>query len=122
MAGIWKDRAKEVRKAAAQTLYKFGDKPTVHSAYRTLVDDEDDEVRVLAALRWARVGSSEALPHLVKHLESRFRWDRQQALAELVKRTADDFGFSAHGTPDTRRNREAIQKFRDWADRQPAAK
>ena len=102
-------------------LYKFGDRPLVHQNYRELADDDDDFVRVLAALRWARVGSHEALDPLVDHLESRNSWDREKALAELEKRTGDDFGFDPDSRPDSRRNREAVDKFRDWLDEHPKA-
>jgi len=120
--GIWDDKARDVRKAAAQYLYKFGDKPAVHAGYRTLIDDDDDFIRVLAALRWARVGSHEALKELVEHLESANSWDRENALAELEKRTGDDFGFKPRSRPTLRRNREAIARFDEWLEDHPDAK
>jgi len=120
--GIWDDEARAVRKAAAQMLYKFGDKPAVHETYRQLVRDEDEFIRILAALRWARVGSHEALERLIEHLGSTNSWDREKALAELEKRTQDSFGFNTRLGPTTRTNRDAIQKFRDWLDEHPQAK
>lgn len=119
---VWKDKDREVRKAAAKMMYKFGDRPEVHEAYRTLVEDQDEFVSVLATLRWARVGSTEVMPRLVKLLDSKVRWDRQQALAALMERTQDGFGFVAADKPDTPRNREAIIRFKDWLVAHPEAK
>ena len=120
--GIWEDETRDVRKAAAQMLYKFGDKPAVHEAYRELVDDDDEFIRLLAALRWARVGSHQALQELVGHLESSNSWDREKALGELEKRTGDDFGYAPKSRPTLRRNREAIAKFSQWLEDHPDEK
>jgi transglutaminase-like putative cysteine protease/HEAT repeat protein len=119
---IWEDDSREVRKAAAQMLYKFGDETGVHDAYRRLVDDEDEFVRVLAVLRWARVGSHQALEELVDLLQSDNPWDREKAVEELVERTGDDFGFNRSAGPDSPRNREAIEAFRTWVEDHPDAK
>jgi HEAT repeat protein len=116
---IWKDPAREVRKTAAQLLYKLGDKPAVHRNYRELARDDDEFIRVLAALRWARVGSHEALECLVEHLSSDNSWDREHALAELEERTGDSFGYNYRSKPTSRRNREAISKFEEWFDEHP---
>ena len=119
---VWLDKDREVRKAAANMLYKFGDKPKVHEAYRAMARDDDDFVRILAALRWSRIGSHRALEHLAGHLESKLAWDRRKALAVLVERTKDTFGFNAGEKPTTRDNREAIERFNAWLDDHPEAK
>ena len=119
---LGRDDSREVRKALAQMLYKLGDQPEVHKAYRELVDDDDDFIRILSALRWARVGSHTALERLVGHLDSKVRWDRERAMEALIKRTSDDFNYQPRSTPDSRRNQKAIQQFNDWLTQHPEAK
>ncbi|UCD27673.1 MAG: HEAT repeat domain-containing protein [Planctomycetota bacterium] len=112
----WEDPELEVRKKVALVLYKFGDKDAVHKGYRRLVDDPDETVRVFAALRWARTGSKEALTEVVGCLQSPVRWDREKALAELVKHTRDDFGYNPRLTVNNPKNVEAVRKFDDWIE------
>lgn len=116
---IGNDPAKRVRVIAAQMLYKFGDKPDVHKAYRQLVEDEDDLVRVMAALRWSRTGSKEGVGVVVDLLESNVRWDREHALTELKKYQQDTFRYDPHKTPKDQANINAVKKWRDWLQRQP---
>lgn len=119
---IWRDPELDVRESAAQALYRFGDRPGVHEIYRALVNDESDHVRIVAALRWSRVGSRRALEVLVGHLESPVRWDRRRALEELVIRTGDSFGFDPDARGRSVENEQAIQAFYDWLDRNPDAR
>jgi len=113
---IWKDRSKDVRKAAAHMLYKFGDKPKVHKNYKYLANDTDDFIAIVAAMRWSRLGAKKAFEHLVGYLESSVRWDRTKALEALVEHSGDDFGFNPRFSPHTRNNQDAISKFEDWLD------
>lgn len=122
LGDIWKDPSRQVRKQVALMMHKLGDLPKVHEAYAWLVDDEDDYIRVAAALRWARLGSHVALEYLVKHLESDNAWDREQALAELKKRTGGDFGFNPKLGKTSRENTAAVEKFREWLEAHPEAK
>lgn len=115
---IWSDRSRPVRVMAAQMLYKFGDKPGVHEEYRRLVTDNDDYVRVLAALRWSRIGTKEALGVLMDYLESDLDWDRRKAFDVLKKLSGDGFGYIPAAKAS--RNRVAIGKFKDWLAKQPA--
>ncbi len=117
LSQIAKDPGRAVRKAAAQMLYKFGDKPTVHENYRQLVKDPDDFVRVFAALRWARTGTQEVLPYLVQALGSRTRWDREKAFEELRKRAGQDFGYDPKAKPDSAASRKAIEAWRVWSEK-----
>ncbi|MHC4445370.1 MAG: transglutaminase domain-containing protein [Planctomycetota bacterium] len=116
LADIGDDPEFEVRKKAAHMLYKFGDKPAVHKAYRRLTNDPDDYIRIVAALRWSRVGTPEALSELAGHLTSKVRWDRERALAELIKHTRDDFGFNPRSSVNSDKNVEAVRKFEEWID------
>ncbi len=119
--GIWNDQAREVRKVAAQSLYKFGDKPVIHKAYRMLVNDPDEFIRVFAALRWARIGTRDAEPFLVDLLESQVRWDREHALRELARRSGNEFGFDPAVDSQRKSNREALTRWREWLARPEAA-
>jgi len=114
---LWDDPDDEVRKKLAHRLYKFGDKPEVHSAYRRLVNDQDDFIRVVAALRWARTGKKEALEELFTYLKSPVQWDRRRAMEELVKHTRDDFGFNPKLTVNNEKNVEARSKFEEWIEK-----
>ncbi len=118
--GIWNDTARDVRKMAAQTFYRFGDKPKVHEAYRSLSRDDDEFIRIQAALRWSRTGSKEATELVVDLLESEVRWDREQALNELSKRAGDRFAFDVKAEPGSKRNEEALAKWKAWLKRAPA--
>lgn len=114
--------SREVRKAVALTLSKFGDRPEVHEAYRELARDRDSFIRVAAILRWARVGSTEAVKLLPSLLESNYAWDRAKGLEELKRRTGKDYGFNSKQRPTTESNREAIALFRRWVEDHPEAK
>jgi HEAT repeat protein len=114
--GVWRDPAREVRKAAAQTFYKFGDKPAVQEAYRALSTDDDDYIRVISALRWSRLGSVEADSLLVGLLESDVQWDRERAVQELAKRTGDRFAFDPTSDPKSQNNQNALGRWRSWID------
>lgn len=116
--GAWTDRAREVRKAAVLALYKFGDRPEVHEAYRSLSYDSDEYIRTMAALRWSRLNSPESIPLLIDLLGSEVRWDRAQALAELQRRSGRTFDYDPAASPRSRRNVEAVQQFMEWAARQ----
>ena len=118
LKGIWSDTSRPVRVMAAQMLYKFGDKPGVHDEYRRLITDDDDYVRVLAALRWSRIGTKESLGVLMDFLESDLDWDRRKAFEALKKLSGDGFGYVPGANPA--RNRVAIGKFKDWLAKQPA--
>lgn len=117
LAGIWSDTSRPVRVTAAQMIYKFGDKPGVHEIYRRLLTDDDDYVRVLAALRWSRTGTKESLKALMDFLESDLDWDRRRAFEVLRKLSGDGFGYVP--AANASRNRVAIGKFRDWLVKQP---
>ena len=95
-------------------LYKFGAKPVVHEAYRLLVNDTDGFIRALATLRWARTGSRAPEPFLVDMLESAGRWDREQALKELSRRSGDRFSFNPANDPNRKSNQEALARWRGW--------
>jgi len=114
---LWGDPEDDVRKKVAYYLYKFGDKPEVHKAYGQLAEDKDDFIRLIAATRWARTGSKEGISEVVKHLESSIRWDREKALAEIVRHTRDDFGFNPRIPANNSDNRRALRKFQDWIEK-----
>ncbi len=118
---IWLDESRDVRKMAAQMLYKFGDKPAVHANYRQLVRDGDDFVRVLAALRWDRVPGNDALPWLVDLLESDHRWDRRQAFEIVKTHATQTYGYDPRKDDDDRDNHDAVERLRDWVDHRPPA-
>lgn len=117
--GMWDDPAKPVRLAVARTLIKFGDKPQVQQGYTRLVDDEDEFVAITAALRWSRLGGTQALRRLIGHLSSPNRWDRREALAALKQQVGEDFGYDPAARPENRRNREAVRQFQEWLDQRP---
>ncbi|MBP7935215.1 MAG: hypothetical protein KA354_11260 [Phycisphaerae bacterium] len=118
LKGIWNDSSRAVRVMAAQMLYKFGDKPAVHEEYRRLLTDEDDYVRVLAALRWSRIGTRESLEALIDFLESNVDWDRRRVFETLRRLSGDGFGYVPAARPSS--NRAAIRRFKDWVAKQPA--
>jgi transglutaminase-like putative cysteine protease len=118
---VWLDRDRDVRKAVAQMIYKLGDNPTVNKAYRWLIEDRDDFVRVLAVMRWGRLGSTTALKAAAKYLDSEVKWDRQEAFDVLVQHTHDDFGYDPNSNPNSNRNRAAIERFNTWLESRAAA-
>lgn len=122
IADLWDSDNRAVRKAVAEGIHKFGDKPEVHKAYQNLARDSDDYIRAVSILRWARVGSHEAVQRLVGLLESRNAWDRGRALEELQRRTGDDFGFQPKERSTSSVNQEAVARFRNWLRENPEAK